>query len=82
MWNIDTTQMLSRILNRLRTAEPPPLGRWCLKDKSKSDWKIDTANTDHCGTCSYENAKDSKLTKDEDIAVVSKKGEEDVGGDK
>lgn len=74
--------MLSRILNRLRTAEPPPLGRWCLKDKSKSYWKIDTANTDHCGTCSYENAKDSKLIKDEDVAVVSKKGDEGVGCDK
>ena len=82
MWNIHTTQMLRRILNHLRTAEPPPLGRWCLKDKSKSYWKIDTANTDHCGTCSYENAKDSKLTKDEATALVLKKSDEGVGGDK
>jgi hypothetical protein len=30
------------------------LGRWCLKDKSKNYWKIDMANTDHCGTCTQE----------------------------
>ena len=70
--------MLRRILNHLSTVEPPPLGRWCLKDKSKSDWKIDTANTDHCGTCSYENAKDSKLTKEEASAAVSKRSDEDL----
>jgi hypothetical protein len=74
--------MLRRILNHLRTAEPPLLGRWCLKDKSKSDWKIDTANTDHCGTCSYENAKAPRLTTDETTAPVSKRGDEGVGGDK
>jgi hypothetical protein len=46
--------MFRRIYNHLRGNGLPPLGRWCLKDKSKNDWKIDSANTDHCGTCSYE----------------------------
>ena len=49
--------MFRRIINHLRGMGPPPLGRWCLKDKSKNDWKIDTANTDHCGTCVYEQSK-------------------------
>ena len=46
--------MLRRIFNILRIIQTPPLGRWCLKDKSKSNWKTDTANMDHCGTCWYE----------------------------
>jgi hypothetical protein len=33
------------------------LGRWCLKDKSKNYWKIDMANTDHCGTCANKEEK-------------------------
>lgn len=49
--------MFRRIFNYLRGRTSPPLGRWCLKDKSKNDWKIDTANTDHCGTCAYEETK-------------------------
>ena len=50
-------QMFRRIFNHLRGINQPPLGRWCLKDKSKNDWKVDTANTDHCGTCAYEESK-------------------------
>jgi hypothetical protein len=46
--------MLRRIYHFLNTIKPIPLGRWCLNDKSKNNWKIDMANTDHCGTCSYD----------------------------
>jgi hypothetical protein len=45
--------MLERIYRFLQSIKPTPLGRWCLNDKSKNNWKIDMANTDHCGTCSY-----------------------------
>ena len=53
----DNYKMFRRLFAHLRGVSPPPLGRWCLKDKSKNDWKIDTANTDHCGTCAYEETK-------------------------
>jgi hypothetical protein len=43
--------MLTQIFRRLIKAKPILLGRWCHKDKSKNDWKIDMANMDHCGTC-------------------------------
>lgn len=53
--------MLKNIFQRLRALRPSnpiaPLGRWCIKDKSKNNWKIDMANTDHCGTCSYDPQK-------------------------
>jgi hypothetical protein len=66
--------MLRRIINHLRGMGPPPLGRWCLKDKSKNDWKIDTANTDHCGTCAYEQTKPvPKIIYIEAQPVTSKK---------
>jgi hypothetical protein len=74
--------MLRGIWNHLRTAEPPPLGRWCLKDKSKSDWKVDTANTDHCGTCSYENPKALTVKKSETTALMSKRVDEGLVDDK
>ena len=50
--------MFQRIISRLRAMKPIPLGRWCLNDKSKNNWKVDMANTDHCGTCSYETPLD------------------------
>jgi len=66
--------MFRRIYNHLRGLAPPPLGRWCLKDKSKNNWKVDTANTDHCGTCSYAESQNiSKMNNKEIIPVVSKK---------
>ena len=34
-----------------------PLGRWSLTDMKKNKIKIDWANIDHCGTCSYEEKK-------------------------
>jgi hypothetical protein len=68
--------MFRRIFNTLRGIHPPPLGRWCLKDKSKNNWKIDTANTDHCGTCSYENKKPSTIVNIEEIPTKPKKNEE------
>jgi hypothetical protein len=45
--------MLEHLFRRLRTMKPILLGRWCLNDKSKNNWKVDMANVDHCGTCSY-----------------------------
>jgi hypothetical protein len=65
--------MLRRIFNILRGIHPPPLGRWCLKDKSKNNWKIDTANTDNCGTCSYENAKRPVIMKNEYMLISPNK---------
>lgn len=35
------------------------LGRWCILN-STNNRKIDLANIDHCGTCSYDEVKESK----------------------
>lgn len=57
--------MLERIINRMRIMKPSILlGRWCLNDKTKNNWKVDMANTDHCGTCSYEHPKAAPKIKD------------------
>jgi len=50
---------LFRMLHDLKTSSStlPVLGRWCHMDKSKNGWKVDMANTDHCGTCSYDAPK-------------------------
>ena len=66
--------MLKRLFNKLREIQPSPLGRWCLMDKSKNNWKVDMANTDHCGTCAYEETSTSKkqvqtLEKKKDLIV-------------
>jgi hypothetical protein len=37
--------------------EPALLGRWSLTDMKHNKIKIDWANVDHCGTCSYEAPK-------------------------
>ena len=55
------------IRRHLISLKPPPLGRWCHRDKSKNDWKIDMANIDHCGTCANEATKtftEKSLTKE------------------
>ena len=67
--------MLKRIIDRLRAIQPSPLGRWCLKDKTKNDWKIDMANTDHCGPCSYGDLKHAPKTKTpaSPVAPINKK---------
>jgi hypothetical protein len=46
--------MIERIFRRLNSLKPTVLGRWCLSDKTQANLKIDMANIDHCGTCSYE----------------------------
>ena len=68
--------MLTRLFRLFRKVKPTPvplLGRWCHADKSKNNWKVDMANTDHCGTCSYDPPKhepsilknsDTKVSKD------------------
>jgi hypothetical protein len=37
--------------------EPSLLGRWSITDMKQNKIKIDWANVDHCGTCSYETPK-------------------------
>lgn len=56
--------MFKHIVSRLSSINLNPLGRWCLKDKSKNNWKIDMANIDHCGTCSYDIKKPPKIKYD------------------
>jgi hypothetical protein len=56
-------KMFRRISKYLKGMSEPPLGRWCLKDKTKNNWKIDTANTDHCGTCRYEHSNSLPVMK-------------------
>lgn len=66
--------MLQFIIRKLKSINPPPLGRWCTKDKTKNNWKVDMANIDHCGTC----ASDKYVLKTKDlktVAVVEKKKE-------
>ena len=61
---------LIKYLHSLKASPTPLLGRWCNRDTSKNNWKIDMANTDHCGTCSYTVVKDTYTTtsvKDTDI---------------
>jgi len=41
----------------IATRDPSVLGRWSLTDMKKNKIKIDWANIDHCGTCSYEPVK-------------------------
>jgi hypothetical protein len=55
--------MLENIFRRLNAIKPI-LGRWCLNDKSKNNWKIDMANVDHCGTCSYKPPHEVSKLKD------------------
>jgi len=64
-----TYTMLEHIFRRLHAIKPIPLGRWCLNDKTKNNWKIDMANMDHCGTCSY----DRPVPKNVGALVVFKK---------
>ena len=52
-----------RYLHALKTSPPPLLGRWCNNDKSKNNWKVDMANTDHCGSCSYDAVKEKYKAK-------------------
>lgn len=65
--------MLERIYRFLRSIKPAPLGRWCLNDKSKNNWKIDMANTDHCGTCSYEVQKPLPKASEPVLTPIKKK---------
>jgi hypothetical protein len=49
--------MIRKFIRRLISLDTPLLGRWCHRDKSKNDWKIDMANIDHCGTCANDKVK-------------------------
>jgi hypothetical protein len=62
--------MIKNIIQRLFSARPTLLGRWCLRDKSKIHWKIDMANMDHCGTCA--NDKTQSADTDRSVEVLTK----------
>ena len=62
--------MIKNIIQRLFSARPTLLGRWCLRDKSKIHWKIDMANVDHCGTCA--NDKTQSVDTDRGLEVLTK----------
>jgi hypothetical protein len=60
---------LFRLLREVKSSPTPLLGRWCTADKSKNNWKVDMANTDHCGTCSYDPPKIKPSMKNNDNKV-------------
>jgi len=46
--------MIERILRSMFRHTPTPLlGRWERTNHNQNKIKIDLANTDHCGTCTY-----------------------------
>jgi len=49
--------MFRKLFRLFVIREPSLLGRWALTDMKKNKIKIDWANIDHCGTCSYEEKK-------------------------
>ena len=51
-----------RYLHSFKNSPLPILGRWCNMDKTKNNLKVDMANTDHCGTCSYDAIKKNHKT--------------------
>jgi len=58
--------MYRYIYNFFRKAQDKTLlGRWERTDKVLNKIKIDYANTDHCGTCSY-----ASLTKSKEVALM------------
>ena len=57
-------QMLGILRSLLRTNKTI-LGRWERTDHQANKIKIDWANIDHCGTCSYTQAKNSKVNKNQ-----------------
>ena len=56
----------------IATTEPSVLGRWSLTDMKKNKIKIDWANVDHCGTCSYEVKKKPEKLETPDIKQIPK----------
>jgi hypothetical protein len=54
----------------------PMLGRWCILNREYNNRKIDMANVDHCGTCSFESPKTNKDLPQPD-AVISQKQEQE-----
>lgn len=46
-----------------------PLGRWTRTDSSANAIKIDWANTDHCGTCTYPQPPDLKTSNEEERSM-------------
>ena len=56
---------LARVFDTMKVLQTPMLGRWCITGNRKNNWKIDMANTDHCGTCVY-------MPQKKPVAVVEK----------
>lgn len=63
--------MFHKVFRYLREIPAVPLGRWKRTDKLKNNLKIDWANVDHCGTCSYL----EKKTRNQETPTIEKKKE-------
>ena len=59
--------MFRKIFRIFASREPSLLGRWTITDMKQNKIKIDWANVDHCGTCSYDTPK-----KKEDVSMPIK----------
>ena len=56
-------RIIQRITNRFKQ-KPTELGRWCfLENNAALQKRIDMANIDHCGTCSFEEISKEKTDK-------------------
>ena len=72
-------EIVSRIVlpgKNLRAS--PMLGRWCILNREYNNRKIDMANVDHCGTCSFESPKTNKDLPQPDT-LTSKEAEAGAG---
>ncbi len=66
-------KFIIKILDKISSVKSPVLlGRWCILNKNKNKWKIDMANIDNCGTCSYNHIKNTIKTKVSDMDTLNK----------
>jgi len=61
--------ILLTMFRRLFLIAHVPLGRWTRTDSSANAIKIDWANTDHCGTCTYPQPPDLKTSNEEERSM-------------
>jgi len=69
-------EIVSRIVlpgKNLRAS--PMLGRWCILNREYNNRKIDMANVDHCGTCSFESPKTNKDLPQPDAGISQEQGQ-------
>lgn len=48
-----TSRFVKKLMADLIETNSPALGRWKLDTNKSTKLKIDMANTDHCGTCTF-----------------------------